>query len=276
MSLWTDLLGGEVRFADTPHGRIRYVAAGQGQLLVLLHGRGGHLETFARNIGALAKRYRVVAIDLAGHGLSAPMEPPYTIDRLATHLSCAFEALNLSRPNVVGQSLGGWVAAHMAIEDPRCCNSLVLIEPAGLIAEEERLADPKIADAYQKGGEAFELPTREAVAKRLSGLLADASDIDDELLSVRTALYQPEAARAVHKSVRSADNGPFVLTPERLRGLAPKTLFIRGAYSNTPETVTATAVAACRDATLAVVPGKQWPQFESPDEVNSIINEFIG
>jgi len=276
LSLWTDLLGGEVRFAETAQGRVRYLAAGEGDAVVLLHGRGGHLETFARNLGPLSKSYRVTAIDLAGHGLSDPIAPPYTIERLAAHMRGAFSALLLTKPHVVGQSLGAWVAAHMALEDARFCDRLVLIEPAGLMAEEERLANPKIAEAYKKGGEAFETPTREAVAKRMGGLVADPASIDDELLDIRTALYQPEAARAVHKAVRNADNSAFLLTPERLRGLEPKTLFIRGAQSNTPESVTAAAVAACRDAKLAVVPGKQWPQFESPDTVNSIIKEFIG
>jgi len=270
------MLGGEVRFVETAQGRVRVVTLGNGPDLVLLHGRGGHLETFARNIAPLSQSYRVIALDLAGHGLSAPIDPPYTIDRLAEHTYAAFAALRLSRPHIVGQSLGAWVAAHLAIEDSRTCERLVLIEPAGLMAEEERLANPKIAEAYKKGGEAFEKPTREAVAKRLTGLLADPNSISDELLDIRTALYQPETARAVHKAVRNADNSPFLLTPQRLRALEPKTLFVRGAQSNTPENVVSAAVAACRDAAMAVTPGKQWPQFESPDTVNTIIKEFIG
>ena len=277
MSLWTETLGGELRFVSAAGVRTRCLRLGDGADLVLLHGRGGHLETFARNVGPLSKRYRVCAFDLAGHGLSEPMSGDYTVGRLAEHVDAVLEALGIERAHFVGQSLGGWIAAWLAITRPGRVERLILIEPAGLLSEKERLADPRIAAAYAAGGEAFENPSREAVAKRLKGLLADPDAIDPEILEIRWRLYQPPQARAVHKNVRRADNDAFLLRPDVLGRLRAPTLFVRGSLGNTPLQIVEEAVRACPQARLETIEGvRQWPQFEAASRVNAVIREFLG
>src|SRR5437868_927644 len=81
--------------------------------------------------------------------------------------------------------------------------ALVLVGPAGLQSERERLADPKVAAAYVRGGKAFEEPSADAVRDRLRGLFADPAGIDDELVAIRQKLYAPAGARAVHQAVRA-------------------------------------------------------------------------
>ena len=60
--------------------------AGSGPDLVLLHGTGGHLEAYARDIAGLAEDFRVTAYDMVGHGWSDLPDRPYTIDVLSDHL----------------------------------------------------------------------------------------------------------------------------------------------------------------------------------------------
>ncbi|REM69177.1 hypothetical protein DSI38_02100, partial [Mycobacterium tuberculosis] len=82
MSLWLDLLGASVRYVETPSfGNIRVVEAGMGkpEALFLMHGIGGHLEAYAKNVLALSADYHVVAFDFVGHGLS---DKPLHIDYL--------------------------------------------------------------------------------------------------------------------------------------------------------------------------------------------------
>jgi pimeloyl-ACP methyl ester carboxylesterase len=187
------------------------------------------------------------------------------------------EALGIERAHFVGQSLGGWIAAWLAITRPGRVERLILIEPAGLLSEKERLADPRIAAAYAAGGEAFENPSREAVAKRLKGLLADPDAIDPEILEIRWRLYQPPQARAVHKNVRRADNDAFLLRPDVLGRLRAPTLFVRGSLGNTPLQIVEEAVRACPQARLETIEGvRQWPQFEAASRVNAVIREFLG
>lgn len=278
MSLWTDLLGAEIRYVTATGVPTRVADLGSGDPVVLLHGRGGHLETFARTLPALvAAGRRAIAFDILGHGLTGRSPSgSYTVEELTDHVLATLDALGLDAVDLVGQSLGGWAAALAALRAPERVRRLVLIEPAGLQAEAERLADPTVRAAYERGGQAYAEPTPDAVRTRLAGLLADPSEVDPELVQVRAALYRPQEARRVHRLVRAADNGPSLLTPERLSALTPPVLFIRGEHGHTPAAVVEAAVSAVPHARLLAVPkAKQWPQYEQPDLVNASLIDFI-
>ncbi len=278
MSLWTDLLGAEVRYVTAGGVPTRVACLGSGPPVVLLHGRGGHLETFARNLPALAASgRRAIAFDLLGHGLTGRHpRNRYTAGDLADHALSVLDALGLTGTDLVGQSLGGWTAALLALRAPERVRRLVLIEPAGLQPESERLADATVRAAYDRGGRAYAEPTPEAVRTRLAGLLADPEGVDPELVATRTALYRPEEAREVHRLVRAADNTPFLLTPRRLSGLDAPVLFVRGEHGHTPAAVVEAARAAIPRARLLTVPGaKQWPQYERPALVNTALIDFL-
>ncbi|MFV2018523.1 alpha/beta fold hydrolase [Micromonospora sp. LOL_023] len=276
MTLWTELLGAEVRWVDAGGVRTRTVTQGDGPPVLLLHGRGGHLETWSRTLPALSRRRRVIAADLIGHGLTAAPPGEYSVDRLLGHVVDLLDALRLPRVDLVGQSLGGWVAALLAITRPERVDRLVLVEPAGLQSEQERLDDPRVRAAYERGGRAFAEASGDNVRTRLTGLLADPDLVTDELVEVRRRLYAPDAARAVHQSVRRADNSRWLLTPEQLTNVASPVLLVHGESGHLPTTVLRAAVAALPRARLRTVPGtRQWPHYERPDLVNPEIEKFL-
>jgi 2-hydroxy-6-oxonona-2,4-dienedioate hydrolase len=273
MSVWTDFLGATLEWIDVDGVPTRVASFGEGPPLVLLHGRGGHLESWRANLRPLGAHHRVIAFDLLGHGLTARHVGDYAIVDLTDHAIGTLDTLGLGASVAVGQSIGGWVAVQIALRRPDLVRSLVLIEPAGLQSEETRLADPKVAAAYVNGGRAFEDPTREAVRDRLTGLVSDPALIDDELVGVRQALYAPSEARSVHQLVRAADNADVLLTPETLGRLAVPVLVVHGALANTPLDIVERAATAAR-ARLETVDAKQWPQFERPALVNALISDF--
>src|SRR5260370_1215239 len=86
ISIWGELADTdhELRHVDVHGVRTRVLRAGSGPDLVLLHGTGGHLEAYARDIAGLAADFRVTAYDMVGHGWSDLPDPPYTIDAI-TH-----------------------------------------------------------------------------------------------------------------------------------------------------------------------------------------------
>src|SRR2546428_5617043 len=103
--------------------RIRAVERGDPQAppIVLVHGWGCSAYVFRFNMPALANAgFRVIAIDLKGHGLSdKPQEADeYTIDALVEHLREVLDALGLDRPALAGHSLGGSLVSHFAGKDP--------------------------------------------------------------------------------------------------------------------------------------------------------------
>ena len=275
VSLWTDFLGCEICWVDVGGVPTRVLSAGEGdRTIVLLHGRGGHLESWRANVTALARTQRVVAFDLLGHGLTGRHSGGYAVEDLTDHAERALDALGISHALLCGQSLGGWVAVRLALRRADLAGALALVVPAGLQSEDERLADPATAAAYEKGGRAFEEPSPRAVRDRLEGLVSDPAAIDDELVETRRRLYLSPDARAVHRAVRVADNSRSLLTREVLERLEPPVLLIHGERANTPLEVLRRAAEAAR-ARLVIVPGaRQWPQLERPREVNELLTEF--
>lgn len=276
MTIWTDLLGAQVRHVDAGGVRTRVLTMGAGPPVLALHGRGGHLETFARTVPALASRHTVVAADLLGHGLTEIVGDDFSVTRLAAHVLDLLDALDLGAPAVLGQSLGGWVAAHLAVETPARVGRLALIEPAGLQTEEERFADPTVRAAADTGGRAYAEPTLAAVRARFAGLVHDPAAIDDEIVTVRQLLYAPPEARAVHLAVRAADNTAAILTRRRLAAIGAPTLLVHGEFGHLPADVVDAAARAIPRCRVVIVPGtKQWPQYEDPDAVNTELIRFL-
>lgn len=274
MSFWSTYITAEVRLADVNGTRTRIVAmgdAGSGaRPLLLLHGRGGHLETFVHNVESLAARGPVVSVDLLGHGLTEQAGDSYSVGELTDHIVSVVEHFDDGRGfDVVGQSLGAWVALRVAERVSARIGKLVLIEPAGLQSEEDRMADPRVRQAFANGGKAFEAPTIDSVRLRFAQLLHDPEACEDEMVELRRLLYSIPGATDVHQAVRRADNTEFLIEPELLATLPSAPLFIRGEHGHIPLDVFEQCLAAVPAAALATVPyAKQWPHYEQPDLVN--------
>ncbi|VFU17887.1 Lipase 3 [anaerobic digester metagenome] len=106
--------------------------SGPGETIVLLHGFGADKDNWVRFVRHLPKEYRVIAIDLPGHG-STTQDPQatYTIDYLTQGFADAVQALNLDRFHLAGNSMGGFVSVLYSTGNPDHVLSLCLIDPAG-------------------------------------------------------------------------------------------------------------------------------------------------
>jgi pimeloyl-ACP methyl ester carboxylesterase len=98
------------------------------ETLLLIHGANDHAGTWFAVAPALAKRFRVVIPDLAGHGESAPASGPIPISRIIEQL----EAIDGDALTLVGNSLGGWMALLFALRNPGRVQRLVLEASGGL------------------------------------------------------------------------------------------------------------------------------------------------
>jgi len=120
-------LGGTARSAKgAPNcGSLHVEATGHGPPLVLLHGWAMHSEMWGPLLPRLAQRYRVHAVDLPGHGHSAPA-PEFTLDGVVAALTSVFA--NGAHPlTVLGWSLGGLVAMRWALLSPARVGRIVLV-----------------------------------------------------------------------------------------------------------------------------------------------------
>ncbi|MFT4015278.1 MAG: acetoin dehydrogenase dihydrolipoyllysine-residue acetyltransferase subunit [Paracoccus sp. (in: a-proteobacteria)] len=128
--------GPSYQFADLPAGRIRYAERpGEGVPLVLVHGFGGDLDNWLFNIDALAEGGPVYALDLPGHGQSVKTARPAGLDLLVDTVLAFLDHIGADKAHLAGHSMGGLVAATLAIRHPGRVASATLICPAGLGSE---------------------------------------------------------------------------------------------------------------------------------------------
>ena len=96
-------------------GTINYTDQGTGYVIVLLHGYLETLEIWSDFAKELAKSFRVIAIDIPGHGLSGKVSEIHTMDLMAEALNTVLKNLNIDKAVLVGHSMGGYVAmAYLA------------------------------------------------------------------------------------------------------------------------------------------------------------------
>ena len=121
--------GGQTPARGTAAG-IAYERAGSGPPLVLIHGLGASKEIWRPQLEALAGDRDVIAVDMPGFGHSPELDETPTPWALGAAITRMCEELGIQRPNVAGNSLGGWVALEIAKAGE--ASSLCLISPAGL------------------------------------------------------------------------------------------------------------------------------------------------
>src|ERR1700742_14941 len=115
------------------HGRsISYLTAGEGPLLLLIHGMAGTARNWEAVIEPLALHNTVVAPDFPGHGESAPGGGDYSLGSLASGLRDLMISLGHERATLVGHRLGGGVALQFAYQFPEMVERLVLVSSGGL------------------------------------------------------------------------------------------------------------------------------------------------
>ena len=124
--------------------RIYYESHGSGEPLVLVMGLGGHSRTWALQVPAFSKRYRVVTIDNRGAGRSDAPDEPYDMPLFADDVRAVLDELELDRVHLLGASMGGLIAQEFCHRYPERVRSLMLAcsgvgasDPANISPERE-------------------------------------------------------------------------------------------------------------------------------------------
>jgi triacylglycerol lipase len=114
--------------------RLAYLQQGSGPAVVIVHGIGGHKEDWQATMTVLAPKYTVYAIDMIGFGGSAKTSADITIRTQVEAVRALLDAKGIAKTSVIGNSVGGWVAATFASLYPQRVNKLVLVDAAGFKA----------------------------------------------------------------------------------------------------------------------------------------------
>ena len=127
----TGILEIQREFVTVDGIQVGYLLTGSGPPLLLVHGFGEFIETWAYNIDALSKHFTVCAFDLPGHGLSQQPPEDYTLDFSMGIVTSFMTALGIRRASLIGRSMGGPLCFCLAADYPDRADRLVLVSSGG-------------------------------------------------------------------------------------------------------------------------------------------------
>lgn len=279
MTLWTDLAGLDfsLRHVDAGGWSTRVLESGSGEPLLFLHGTGGHLEAFTRNVRALGEHYRVIAYDLPGHGWSTLTSRDLGIDDYIDHLIALMDSLGIERAHLSGESLGGWVAVKFAARHPDRVDRMVLNTPGGT------MATPEVMERIRSLSQAAaDDPSPERIRARLEWLMADRASVTDELVDIRRGVYsRPGFAESMRHilclqdpDVRRAN----MITDDDLSAVSARTLVVWTSDDPSgPAKAGLDMAERIPDGRFQLIErAGHWPQWEQVDVFNSLVLAFLG
>lgn len=252
--------------------------AGAGPPLVLLHGFTGSGTTWEANLPAFKPHFRVITIDLPGHGASdAPADPQlYSIERTATAIAAILDSLKIAKAAVLGYSMGGRIALFFAVHYPQRVKALILESASPGLATAQERADRVAADGAlagfieQQGLEAFVNYWEKAPLFASQATLAEPVRAN---LRHQRLLNRPAG---LANSLRGVGTGEQPSLWEKLADLAGPVLLLTGELDPKFKAIGQQMLARLPAARLEVVAGAgHTAHLEKPGEFENLVKDFL-
>ncbi len=270
---------GTSHYADNDGVRIHYRKAGEGPLVVMIHGFPDYWYTWHGLMADLADRYTVAALDTRGYNLSdqpAGVEN-YAMEKLVGDVVAVIEAEEAQKASVIGHDWGGAIAWQVAAMRPDRVSHLTILNvphPKGMARElatnADQQANSQYARDFQKPGSEDAI-TAEALARSVR---------DPALRSRYVAAFERSSFAGMMNYYRAnypgapgtdalIDDMPQIAMPVLIiHGLDDRALAASG-HNSTWEWVAA-------DTSLLMIPGVgHWPHRDAPGLVNATIGSWL-
>lgn len=278
-SVWRHLMATEFRQGYVEAGGLgtRYVEAGAADkpTLVMLHGTGGHWETFCANIPALAEDFHCFALDMLGCGFTDKPDRPYEIADYVVHVLAFMDTMGIDTASFIGVSLGSWVTCRLAQAHPVRVQKMILNSPAGLLGLPASAAGAVTARENLAAN-----PTWDNVIGALEHLFYDRKDLIDDLVAIRQQTYLVADGASMARTLTLFDpeiRKRNLLTTDEWSSIATPALII--AHVDSPDAYLETAHAIVElmpNATVVDVhQAAHWPHFEQPTLFNQLAVDFL-
>jgi 3-oxoadipate enol-lactonase/4-carboxymuconolactone decarboxylase len=233
--------------------------------LLLLHSIGTTLHVWDGQIPLLARSFRVIRMDLRGHGLTGVTPGPYTIDGMARDALALLDALGVGQAHVAGLSLGGIIAQSVASQAPDRVLSLVLCDTA-MVIPPRTLWDERAATVRARGMEAI----ADGVLQRwvTPGFMASPEAAGLRAMLLRTS---PEGYAASAEAIAEAD-----LTASTGALRMPALILVGDQDAATPlESARAMQAAIAGSRLEVLADASHIPTVERPDAVADAMLRFL-
>lgn len=244
-------------------------SGGTGEPVLLVHAIGCDHRMWDGLGTALSPRFRVIRMDVRGHGRSAVTPRPYSLDQLADDARDLLDSLKIDKAHWVGLSMGGMIGQAFALRHPQRLRKLVLANTTSTYGTQ----GPEMWEARAKAvGEGGMAAVKELAMQRYftDDFRGSRSDVVDRIGSGFLAT-DPEGYIACCNAIRDLD---FSGDLHRIK--AP-TLVIAGEKDvGTPVAMSKAIADAIPGATLAVIPGAaHLSAVENPEEFNRLVEDFL-
>ncbi len=260
--------------ATPEQANIHYLEAGTGEPLLLVHSIGQSLYTWRRVFEQLSKSYRVIAVDLLGHGYSArPIQFDYTIAEQSAALIAFMDAMGIQSAHMVGHSMGALYVTHLCSQHPERVGRVILTAPGGLTPEMPLMI--RMIDSPILGGLACRLYTLKTTKKLLDDAVFDLTILNDEVVSQYYATICDSLSRkAIQLSLHNFDETEV---EKQLRLVESEVLILWGAEDKWHlPSASELYHAALRNAQFAVVRNAgHLLHEEKPQRFIEAIQEYI-
>ena len=245
-------------------------SGGAGHPVLLAHALGCDHRMWDALAGRLAPRYRVIAVDLRGHGASPVGSPPHTLASMADDACAVLDRLGIAKTHWVGLSLGGMVGMAFGLRHPGRLDRIVLANTTSAYGPEGAAMWEQRMKHVREGGVGA---IRAAVAERYFSPAFRAS--------------RPAEVEAVMDRFMETSADGYLACCEAIRGLdysgdlpriRSKALVIAGELdAGTPVAMARDIASHVPGARLAVIPGAAHLSVaEKPEEFASLVADFLG
>lgn len=284
-TIWNHLQGVEFKQTWYNAGGVmtRAIEAGDGPALIFLHGTGGHAEAYLKNIKAHAQHFRVLAIDMVGHGYSDTPDINYDMQCYVDFMGDFLDAIGEEKAFISGESLGATVASWFALAHPERVHKIVM-NTGTMLPPDEKGAE-ELQDLLERSRKASGSPDREMIRQRIRWLMHRDEDVTDEIVEARFQIYQQPGRAAVIRRIAEESIGALLdpvqqekwYRPELLEQLSCPTLVLWTRYN--PGQLVHLAEQSAElipDSELVVLENSaHWPQWEEAEEFNRLHIEYL-
>ena len=245
-----------------------YEDYGSGKVLLMLHGLGSTKKDWDAQVLFFSKNFRVIAVDLRGHGNSTKPQDAYGVPLMTEDIKCFLDALGIKKATLIGFSMGGAVAFDFAVKHPEYLDNLVIVN-----------SGPDFNDMGQIGEDLLNGRTKfletkglNALAKEISyNMFPEASQVD--LRNEFEERCKQNDYNAYYKSFTTLMNWGL---GKKLKEIKTRTLVVASDMDYTPVSFKEEYVSRLPNATLVVIKNsRHGAVIDQPEAFNNVLLNFL-
>ncbi|OHC21251.1 MAG: 3-oxoadipate enol-lactonase [Pseudomonadales bacterium RIFCSPHIGHO2_02_FULL_60_43] len=248
--------------------QLHYEDYGHGAPVLLVHGLGSSTRDWEYQVPELARHYRVIALDVRGHGRSDKPRERYSIKGFAEDVAALIEHLQLAQVHLVGISMGGMIGFQLGVDRPELLKSLCIVNSG----PEVKAKSPRDYIEIAKRWTLSRLLSLDTIAKALGKLLFPKTE--QEELRQKILVRWPQNDKRAYLASLDAIIGWGVR--ERLARISCPTLVVTADRDYTPVAQKQAYVDEMPNARLLVIEdSRHATPLDQPEQFNSSLLAFL-